>query len=121
MVDIQEEVSQQRVKHIVASYQLGGDEVQQCNTYLDELFEYYAPPLIELALVETLVDNWLTVPLVRGVAFLSQAHDKLKGWEHQPITSTLTPEQFHQISGLDPSPVFGTEEIPPNRPIVRPS
>jgi hypothetical protein len=120
-MDIQEEVKQQRVKHIVASYQLGGEEEQQFNTYLEDLFSYYPPPLIELAMVETLVDHWVTVPLLRGAAFLSAAHDKLKNWEHQPIMSTLTPEQFHQISGLDPAPVFGTEELPPNRPIVFPS
>lgn len=121
MMDIQDEVSQQRVKHIVDSYHLDGDEVQQCLTYLEDLFEYYPPPLIELALIETLVDNWLSVPLPKGVAFFSQAHEKLKSWEHQPILSTLTPDQFQQISGLDPAPVFGTEEFPPNLSIVRPS
>ncbi|MDX2215381.1 MAG: hypothetical protein SFY66_19110 [Oculatellaceae cyanobacterium bins.114] len=120
-MDIQEEINRQRIKHIISSYQLGGSEADQMELYLNELVENYPMPLIELALVETLVDHWLTVPLLRGRDFFSQAHDKLKDWESQPIISTITPEQFQQITGLDPSPVFGSTEKPPTRPIVHPS
>jgi hypothetical protein len=120
-MDIQEQISRQRVKHIVSSYQLAGNETSQVEAYLDDLLQVYPPPLIELALVETLVDHWANVPLVKGVEFLTQAHDKLKVWESQSIVSTLTPEQFNQITGLDPSPVFGSTELPPTRPIVHPS
>jgi hypothetical protein len=120
-MDIQEEIKRQRIKHIVSSYQLNGSEESQMEIYLNELIEIYPMPLIELALVETLVDRWLTVPLIRGRDFFSQAHNKLRTWESQPIVSTLTPEQFHQITGLDPAPVFGSTEMPPTRPIVHPS
>lgn len=120
-MEIWQQLSQQRVKHIVSSYDLGGNEVTQFNSYLEELLGIYPCPLIELALVETLIDNWLSVPLVRGIEFLTQTHNKLKSWETQPIVSTITPEQFQQISGLDPTPVFGSAEIPPPSPIVRPS
>lgn len=120
-MEIWQQLNQQRVKHIVSSYQLGGDEATQFDLYLQELLELYPCPLIELALVETLIDHWLAVPLVRGVNFLAQAHDKLKLWESQPIVSTITPEQFQHIAGLDPTPVFGSPEIPPPAPIVRPS
>ncbi|NJO43895.1 MAG: hypothetical protein HC769_21930 [Cyanobacteria bacterium CRU_2_1] len=120
-MEIWQQLSQQRVKHIVSSYQLGGDEANQFDNYLAELLHGYPCPLIELALIETLIDNWLSVPLIRGIEFLSQAHNKLKTWETQPIVSTITPEQFQQISGLDPTPIFGSAEIPPTCPIVRPS
>lgn len=115
-MDIAQQLSHQRVKHIVSSYKLkgnGADEVEDFEDYLDDLLRVYPAPLIELALVETLVDGWLTVPLIRGFGFLVQAHKKLKYWETHPIISTLTPEQFHQIAGLDPAPVFGVSEMPP--------
>lgn len=118
-MEIWEKLSRQRVKHIVSSYCLGGDEVNRFDLYLDELLQLYPRPLIELALIETLIDYWLTVPLVRGVEFLVQAHDRLKAWESQPIISTITPEQFKQIAGLDPAPVFGSAELPACS-IVRP-
>lgn len=120
-MEIWQQLSQQRVKHIVSSYDLSGTEVKQFNSYLEELFEIYPCPLIELALVETLIDHWLSVPLVRGIKFLTQTHNKLRSWETQPIVSTVTPEQFQQISGLDPTPIFGSAEVPPPSPIVRPS
>lgn len=119
-MEIWEQLSRQRVKHIVSSYQLAGDEGNQFNLYLDELMQIYPCPLIELALIETLIDHWLSVPLVRGIEFLTQSHDKLKAWENQPIISTITPDQFQQIAGLDPTPVFGSAELPPACPIVRP-
>jgi hypothetical protein len=117
-MDISEQLSRQRVKHIVNSYQLQhceADPIDDFEDYLEDLLQVYPSPLIELALVETLVDHWLAVPLVRGFQFLVQTHRKLKSWESQPIASTLTPEQFQQISGLDPSPIFGPSQ-PPRRP-----
>jgi hypothetical protein len=120
-MEIREQLSRQRVKHIVSSYQLGGDEVTRFDGYLEDLLQNYPRPLIELALVETLVDAWLVIPMVRGMAFLSQAHDKLRVWESQPIVSTVTPEQFQQIAGLDPAPIFGSAELPPASPAVIPS
>ncbi len=120
-MEIWQQLSRQRVKHIVSSYQLAGDEVNQFESYLEDLLNRYPCPLIELALVETLIDNWLSVPLTRGIAFLTQAHDKLKLWDTQPIVSTITPEQFQQIAGLDPTPIFGSAEVPPACPIVRPT
>lgn len=120
-MEIWQQLSRQRVKHIVSSYQLHGDEGKPFDAYLEELFGLYPCPLIELALIETLIDHWLAVPLLRGIEFLAQTHDKLKIWETQPIISTITPEQFQQISGLDPTPIFGSAEVPPACPIVRPS
>jgi hypothetical protein len=120
-MELREQINRQRVKHIVSSYQLDGKDTDQFDRYLDDLLENYPVPLIELALIETLVDHWAAPPLVRGLDFLSQAHDKLKSWESQPIISTITPAQFRQITGLDPSPIFGSAELPPTRPIVRPS
>jgi hypothetical protein len=119
-MEIGEQLSRQRVKHIVSSYQLGGDESMRFDGYLEELLQRYPRPLIELALVETLVDAWSAIPMVRGIDFLSKVHDKLKLWKSQPIVSTLSPAQFQQITGLDPSPIFGSTELPPARSIVSP-
>lgn len=119
-MEIRQQLNRQRVKHIVSSYQLDGNEPSQFALYLDELLQTYPHPLVELAIVETLIDRWLSVPLTRGIEFLAQTHDKLKLWENQPIVSTITPAQFQQIAGLDPTPVFGSTELPPTCPIVRP-
>jgi hypothetical protein len=120
-MELWEQISKQRIRHIVNSYHLEGEEATGFESYLNDLLEQYPRPLIELALIETLIDRWLAVPLVRGIEFLTQAHQKLKDWESQPIVSTITPEQFHQIAGLDPTPIFGSSEYPPTCPIVRPS
>jgi hypothetical protein len=111
-MDIREQLNRQRIRHIVDSYQLSGNEGNLFELYLEELLQTYPYPLIELALVETLIDHWLSVPLARGVNFLTQTHDKLKAWESQPIVSTITPGQFQQIAGLDPTPVFGPTGLP---------
>jgi hypothetical protein len=119
LIDIQEELGRQRVKHIVSSYNLDGQQPIQFEAHINELLDRYQPPLVELALVETLVDAWASVPMVRGVEFLNQAHEKLKSWDDHPIVSTLTAEQFSQISGLDPAPVFGKGDRS-GQPIARP-
>ncbi len=112
-MEIQLEVSRQRVKHIVDSYHLPGDEVALCAGYLDELIELFPMPAVELALVETLVKNWLIIPMPRGKVFFEQAHALLKQWkESSEVNTTVSIEQFQQITGLDPAPVFGPQ-IPP--------
>jgi hypothetical protein len=118
-MNIQEELNRQRVKHIVDSYRLDGDESDSCTLYLQELLSHYPAPLVELALVESLVDHWLSMPMLRGTKFLAYTHRKLRIWEVDPISSTLTPAQFQQITGLDPAPVFGPQERP--SPIERSS
>jgi hypothetical protein len=120
-MSLQDYLNQQRVKHIVESYQIDGDESDRFYRYLNDLLQTYPAPLIELAITETLVDGWASVPLTRGVDFLRQSHDKLKEWELNPIVSTVTPEQFQHVTGLDPAPVFGTTDMPPSRPIAQPS
>jgi hypothetical protein len=119
-MDIAEEISQQRVKHIISSYQLDGNEGNSFDLRLEKLLETYPAPLIELAAVETLVEHWLTVPMVRGVAFLAQVLVKLQTWELDTVVSTITPDQFQQITGLDPSPVFGISEIALKQSPVKP-
>jgi hypothetical protein len=120
-MEIREHLNRQRVKHIVSSYQLNGNETKKFDDYLEDLLQAYPSPLIELALVETLVDSWLSIPLPRGSQFLTQTHDKLKAWVNQLMISTLTPEQFQLISGLDPNPVFGGAGITLIQPTGHPS
>ncbi len=119
-MNLQDQISRQRVKHIIASYQLDGSEATQFETRLNELLNRYPHPLVELALIETLVNQWLRIPLTKGLAFLSQVQEQLQTWEGQPIISTVTPQQFQSIAGLDPAPVFGSSDRPPVRPVAHP-
>jgi hypothetical protein len=106
--DIQERISRQRVKHIVESYQLEGSDGDAFFEYLEDILKSFAHPLIELALVEALVQAWKTVPMVKGIPFLQDVHTQLKGWQKEPIMSTLSRHQFEQITGLDGAVIFGT-------------
>jgi len=120
-MEIQEHINRQRVKHIISSYQLDSHDPIQVTNCLEDLLRIYPTPLIELALVETLVDHWLTIPLVRGMEFFNRVQTRLKTWESHPIISTITPDQFHHITGLDPVPIFGSEELSNTRSISYPS
>ena len=106
-MEVWEEISRQRVKYIVDSYQLGGDDDEDFDEYLEDLLQAYAPPQIELALVEILIESWRVTPLIRGVVFLERSHELLKGWENKPIAPHISPTHFRLITGLDPTPVFG--------------
>lgn len=101
------QLQQQRLQHIVDSYNLAGTQGEAFANHLQVMMQAFPIPLLELAIVDTLVDHWLSVPLVRGVAFLEEAYQKLQAWEQQSIATTITPEQFQQLTGLDPTPVFG--------------
>lgn len=121
-MEFQEAVQRQRVKYIISSYGLDEANCQEFDDYLELLMVNYPWPLIELALVETLIHNWLQVPMQRGYEFLVQVHEQLQIWERQAliqtktapcaIASTITPEQFQQITNLDPSPIFGITNVP---------
>lgn len=110
-------IQRQRVKHIVSSYHLDGAEIDGSETErfhcrLEQLLNHHPTPLVELALVEVLVDSWIHVPPLRGLAFLAQTQRLLEQWKDQSIVSTLTPQQFQQITNLDPIPVFGMGDRP---------
>jgi hypothetical protein len=110
-MEIWEEISRQRVKYIVDSYQLAGDDDEYFDDYLEEILQAYAPPQIELALVEVLVESWHNLPLVRGYAFLKRSHDLLKSWENKPIHTRISGTQFRLITGLDPTSIFGNVQL----------
>ncbi|MBM0744202.1 hypothetical protein JOY44_21720 [Phormidium sp. CLA17] len=115
-MELQEKIKRQRVQHIVTSYHLDGT-VESFQAALETLLATYPTPLVELALVETLVSHWLQVPLLRGQEFLSEVGSLLKEWEHcilltengeeNAINCSVTSAQFYQITGLDPTPIFG--------------
>jgi hypothetical protein len=106
-MELWEKISRQRVQYIIDSYELYGDYTEDFDDYLQELLIAYAPPQIEVAIVETIVASWLKLPLAKGIEFIEQVHELLKAWEDSNGNSTLTPSQFQQITGLDPTPVFG--------------
>jgi hypothetical protein len=110
-MELNQQIEQQRVQHIITSYELAGEDAIAFYPYLHQLLATYSPPIVELALVESLVEGWLQLPMLRGCEFLSRVHDRLLTWQANSITSTITPEQFLQITGLDPSPVFGSVNL----------
>ena len=121
-------IQQQRIQHIVDSYSLAGRELAAFKECLDAILNVYSYSMLEWALVDVLVQNWLRYPLPRGVAFLHQVERCLQSWsEAGMIASTLTPEQFELIAGLSaPASIDGKsrtlvshpmpEQIPHNRP-----
>ena len=116
-MEIQQRIGQQRVKHIVDSYLLAGSDGDAFNIYLEDLLAQYSSGLIELALVETLVKNWLRVPMQKGTSFLATAHERLKQWQSAPesidsLHHQLSPGQFAQITGLDPEIAFAALDRP---------
>lgn len=117
-MELQEQIGRQRVKHIVDSYQLAGDDADSFTKQLDHCFNIYPAPLIELAIAEILVDTWLTLSECRGSIFIRAVQDRLQSWSGQTEVATITPSQFQQITGLDPAPVFtvASNSTPPTHP-----
>lgn len=103
---LQQRVDQQRVKHIIASFQLAGDDEPRFASRLDQLFAQYPSSWLELAIAEVVVLNWLVMPLPRGVSVLHQVQNLLAQWQCHGITNLLTEAEFQRITGLDPYPVF---------------
>lgn len=80
-MDIQERITRQRVKHIVDSYQLDGNDVDAFANYLNKLLETYPQSLIELALTEAIVKGWSKVPMQKGMPFIYGVHERLRSWQ----------------------------------------
>ena len=116
-MEIWEQISRQRVKYIVDSYQLAGSDDEYFDEYLEDLLQAYAPPQIELALVEILIEGWQITPLIRGVAFLERSHQLLKSRENRAIAPNISPTHFRLITGLDPTPIFGIGDTKSNKSI----
>jgi hypothetical protein len=126
-MDIQQRISQQRVQHIIDSYMLMGtaDESDRFDAYINDLLSQYPHGLIELALVETLAKSWLSIPMKKGVAFLTATHERIKQWQADALstgfTIGVTPSQFSQITGLDSDLAFATLVEAPEQPAVLPT
>jgi hypothetical protein len=111
-VEFTKQIQYQRVKHIVDSYCLEGCEPLSFEQHLKKLLEIYPAYVVELALVEVLVAQWMRVPMQRGNRFLAEVEQHLYEWMHQPNRDRpispyrITAEQFQTITGLDPTPVF---------------
>ena len=80
-MDIQERINRQRVHHIVASYQLDGDDGDAFAELLTQLLETYCQSLIELSLLESIVKGWSEIPMQKGLPFLHGVHDRLRAWQ----------------------------------------
>ncbi|HIK18789.1 MAG TPA: hypothetical protein IGS53_26380 [Leptolyngbyaceae cyanobacterium M33_DOE_097] len=111
-VEFTKQIQYQRVKHIVDSYCLEGCDPLPFEHHLKKLLEIYPSYVVELALVEVLVAQWMRVPMQRGCRFLAEVEQHLHEWMHysnrdRPLVPyRITAEQFQTITGLDPTPVF---------------
>ncbi len=94
-------LQEQRLHHIVASYELAGEDAEPFMTHLQSLRQQHPSALIEWALVDVLVQNWLRYPLPRGQRFLNQVQAQLEDWQTTgTVSSALTPSQFEHVTGL---------------------
>lgn len=105
---LQEQIQQQRVRHIISSYQLDGEDHELCAACLTAMLQLYPTGLIELALVETIVQNWARVPMIKGVEFFRQVEALLTQWQTDAIAVSFNPDEFQLVTGLDASPLFGS-------------
>ena len=105
-MEIQALINRQRVKYIIDSYRLAGDDGEAFSLLLDELAEVYPLARLELALVEVLVESWTVFPMERGLPYLHKAENRLRAWRTEGPSPRLTPAQFEQITGLDSTVTF---------------
>lgn len=115
MVELQERIRLQRVRHIVDSYHLDqtDDEVEKLAfaSVFAVVLRRFPPELVELAMVEILVQHWSIIPMPRGMGFLKPVCRRLRYWREHPVISRVGPEQFQLITGLEPLPVV--RGVPP--------
>ncbi len=105
-MEMQALINRQRVKYIVDSYCLAGDEAESFTQRLDGLIQAYRSARLELALTEVLVESWSELPMVKGVAYLQKVKARLEQWQAEGVTYRLTAPQFEQITGLDAKVTF---------------
>jgi hypothetical protein len=103
---LQQQVDRQRVKYIVSSFRLAGDEATRFTDRLEALFDQYPLAWLELAIAEVVVLNWLIVPMPRGLEVIRQVQNLLRQWERHGVNHLLNPQEFQRVTGLDPNPVF---------------
>ncbi|MEP0915920.1 hypothetical protein NC981_03750 [Leptolyngbya sp. DQ-M1] len=111
-MSLQQQIQQQRIKHIISSYQLDGEDHELCDACLTAMLQLYPAGLIELALVETIVQNWARVPMVRGIDFFRQVQELLDQWQTDSIAVSFDAAEFQLVTGLDASPIFGSPSSP---------
>ncbi len=106
---LQQQIQHQRIRHIISSYQLEGEDNELCDACLTAMLQLYPTGLIELALVETIVQNWARVPMVRGIEFFQQVESLLNQWQTIAISVSFSPSEFQLVTGLDATPIFGSQ------------
>ncbi|MEO0539876.1 MAG: hypothetical protein AAFZ80_03310 [Cyanobacteria bacterium P01_A01_bin.105] len=106
-MEMQALIDRQRVKYIVDSYSLRGDEAVLFDSRLEALLTAHPSALLELALTEILTESWLIVPMQRGLVYLDSVTHRLQDWRTHGLKLRLTASQFEQITGLDATATFG--------------
>ena len=96
-MDIQERITRQRVKHIVDSYQLDGNDVDAFADNLAKLLDSYPQSLIEIALVEGIIKGWSEVPMQRGMPFIQGVQERLRSWQSKLDPSSQLFSTFQSV------------------------
>ena len=104
-MDLQQQINQQRIHHIITAYGLEGQDSLYFQSSLHDLFRQYPSAWIEFSLVEVLVRHWRFPPLPRGILLLQEALVILRQWEQGQGHSSLTVHQFEWITGLTALPI----------------
>ena len=101
-MDLQTRIQRQRIYHIIDSYNLRGNDSIEFNQRLEHLFADYETTAIELAIVDTLVEVWMTLPPVKGLDFI----DKVKFRLTANLPAIVSANHYRAITGLDGSHLF---------------
>lgn len=96
----------QRISHIFNAYQLWGSQSERVQQQVTQLLAQYPAPLMELAIAEVLVQQWLTALFPRGTQFIDRVHQWLDTCATVGVSLTVLPPQFQAITGLEPHGVY---------------
>ena len=97
IMDIQERITRQRVKHSVDSYRLDGNDVDAFADNLAKLLESYPQSLIEIALVEGIIKGWSEIPMQRGMPFIQSVQEQLRAWQSELDPSSQLFSTFQSV------------------------
>ncbi|MFN3361705.1 MAG: hypothetical protein ACK421_09820 [Pseudanabaenaceae cyanobacterium] len=106
-MELQTRIARQRVLHIIDSYHLRGNDPEQFNQRLEQLFAIYQTSEIELAIVDTLVTTWTILPPVKGIEFVDRVEFRLTA-NLPPLVSTI---HYQAITGLDGTHLFQRDNV----------
>jgi hypothetical protein len=106
-MDLQTRIDRQRLHHIIDLYNLRGNDPEEFNQRLEQLFADYQTNTIELAIVDTLVLTWMALPPVKGLDFIDRVSFRLTA----NLPTLVSANHYRLITGLDGSHLFARQNV----------